>query len=677
MLNKIAILLITYKTHEFTKKLVNQIEQYDSSLYDLYTHDNSVNNKGFDQTVINWLNTHKGNYKGYWVLNNDTQLNLEQNYFEKFLEYLNNDEEIALLSTHVHDLSPVKIAQNQEYGEPRLVKYIDFMHAVISNSFLEKINFKNADYFFGGLDFDLSYTASKLNMKLLVDYRYSLTHFAGQSSKVNLPAEDLNNYITGNNINTELNESFHVTNNKLLLSKMLERHEDLKSFDDCGKWKSKYAGYIGDSYKEIEFNEAISLYNNKKFKKAKALFKRAYIAGKMEALDYFSYISNYTQDFEDSELLEKYVDRTTYSTERQKYEYLATQQHYFKKPSSIKEVVFYVKPDAGRAWDAVHTEEGVGGSEIAVINLSQELAKLGYNVTVFNRCHTEGNYNNVQWKHINTFDEYEKSNNIDILVVSRLPEFRFVNPKTKVYFWAHDLNYYNKITPTNWQYFDKFLILSKFHFKFFKTSYPWIPTDRFEILPNGINLDRFNKKIERNNKKLIYSSNPDRGLTFLFDVFEKLYKWDSDLNLHVFGYYPDNVRKHPSYWKDMPGVIYRGYHDQEKLAEEYLSSKLWLYPCTWLETYCITALEAQAAGTPAVVSEWGVLRDRVGNGGIVVDGFLKDKDHLTKFVNAIKLLLTNEELWEKYSRAGIEQVQSQTWTNVAKTFSYIINNGNI
>ena len=195
----------------------------------------------------------------------------------------------------------------------------------------------------------------------------------------------------------------------------------------------------------------------------------------------------------------------------------------------------------------------------------------------------------------------------------------------------------------------------------------------FEILPNGLDLKRFEQKISRNPKKLIYSSNPDRGLVVLFDIFEELHKWDPELELHVFGYYPDNVRKHPKYWKEISGVIYRGYHKQYELAAEYLSSKLWLYPCTWLETFCITALEAQAAGTPCIVSEWGPLRERVGNAGLVIDGFNKDLDHKKRFTEAIKKLLTDEDLWNRYSLTGKEQVKHQTWSNSAKRLMEISN----
>jgi glycosyltransferase involved in cell wall biosynthesis len=351
----------------------------------------------------------------------------------------------------------------------------------------------------------------------------------------------------------------------------------------------------------------------------------------------------------------------------------AQNTHYINVKAPIKTIVFYVKPGPGHAWDPGHTEEGIGGSEIAVIQLSKELVKLGHKVYVFNFCKEVGVYDGVVWKTIEEFDSFEKSNFIDVLVVSRWPEFRFVNPKTRVYFWAHDLNYFDRINATNWQYFDKFLILSKYHYRFFSCAYPFIPAANYEIMSNGLDLGRFDQVVKRNPKKLIYSSNPDRGLIVLIDIFEELHKWDPELELHVFGYYPDNIRKLPTYWRDTPGLIYRGYADQKELAMEYMSSKLWLYPCTWLETFCITAIEAQAAGTPSVVSDWGCLRERVGNAGIVVDGLIKDEDHKKRFGDAVKLLLTDEKLWLDLSVAGKKQAENFSWKQTAEHFVKVCN----
>jgi hypothetical protein len=95
-------------------------------------------------------------------------------------------------------------------------------------------------------------------------------------------------------------------------------------------------------------------------------------------------------------------------------------------------------------------------------------------------------------------------------------------------------------------------------------------------------LERFENKdnILRNRKKLIYSSNPDRGRDFLLKMFPRMLEKDPELELHIFSYYPAEIADREEFRKEIPNVHYRGYVDQETLAKEYLSSGVWVYPCT-------------------------------------------------------------------------------------------------
>ncbi len=673
MIDKLAILLITYKTHELTAKLVNQINHFDNKIFDLTVIDNSDINIGFDQTVTKWIESNS-DYIGYWLLNNDCSLDVSKNYIEKFIDYIKADSSLGIISTKIEDGQKHFMPQKADLIGTQIVEYIDFQNAVLTNGFVKEYNFTNP-YFFGGLDFDACVFAKKNNFKLIIDYNLLVKHSFHKSFNEMEPLEDIKNHIKILGIDINLTLTFEKINANLITYGMTSRYADLKIFADCVYMKQEMMNKAPVSYGDSEYDLGQIYMSGSKFTDAGNSFKRAIIAGRLDSIPlYSSCVFNEYDYLNGAEFLSKYVDRTGYAVERSTYEYMRAQaDHHFANVKEKYVIGFYVRPDAGHPWDPEHTDEGVGGSEIAVINLSKELAKLGHKVIVFNRCAMPETYDNVEWKHLNDFDEYERSNPFDHLIVSRLPEFRFINPRTKVIYWAHDLNYYERITPTNWQYFDKFLILSRYHYRFFSEAYPWIPTDFFDILPNGLDLTRFEQTVERNPKKLIYSSNPDRGLTILLDMFEELHKWDPELELHVFGYYPDNVRKHPTYWRDMPGLIYRGYHNQKDLAREYMSSKLWLYPCTWLETFCITAIEAQAAGTPCIVSEWGPLRERIGNAGIVIDGLIKDQNHKNRFINSIKELLSNDKQWNEYSRNGLEQAKHFTWKSTAEAFIKIIN----
>lgn len=599
---KLAIIVVERKDPENTVLLKNQLSMYNSALYDVYEL------RAGDDVRQLFKKLRLKNYIGYWMLDNNCVLSVDEKPLEFFNLLLTNDDNIALISTRNTSSGnlPVHIVPTTSVS---IVEYYDLRNIVLSKSLVDKLMLDAA------MPLELMIKNVIPGMFVLVDGRLSI--------------------------------------------KYVDQEHNFKTLSDQQKYYSDYG--------ILNYTLGNELWHKANVEKALPHFKRAAVSQAADSVHYVTSILEFYMRFEEeAAFLESLVPLSSDIQAISEYA-KAQRDTYGVDIKSKKRFVFYIVPDAGHPWDSRHTETGIGGSEIAAIRLSASLAKLGQEVIIFNNCAEEGTYEGVTWLRKEKFDDYEANNFIDVLIVSRLPEFRFVNPRTLVYFWAHDLNYYKRITTSNWAYFDKFLILSNYHYKFFSEAYPFIPSTSYALMTNGLDLTRFDQKIVRNPKKLIYSSNPDRGLHHLFDIFEELHKWDPELELHVFGYYPENIRKHPNYWRDMPGVIYRGYTEQYELAAEYMSSKLWLYPCSWLETFCITAIEAQAAGTPAVVSDWGCLRERVGNAGIVVPGTYKDVKHIASFIEATKLLLTNEEEWQKYSDAGKRQAQEYTWDNSAAT----------
>ncbi|MEH2223851.1 hypothetical protein [Nostoc sp.] len=62
-------------------------------------------------------------------------------------------------------------------------------------------------------------------------------------------------------------------------------------------------------------------------------------------------------------------------------------------------------------WAPPSVKNGIGGSQEAIIYLSEELFKLGYQVTVFNRCGgMEGEYNGVVYQSIDKFNFQDSFN---------------------------------------------------------------------------------------------------------------------------------------------------------------------------------------------------------------------------------------------------------------------------
>jgi predicted O-methyltransferase YrrM len=70
----------------------------------------------------------------------------------------------------------------------------------------------------------------------------------------------------------------------------------------------------------------------------------------------------------------------------------------------------------------------------------------------------------------------------------------------------------------------------------------------------------------------------------------------------------------------LAGVTMRGWVSKEELATAWARTETWLYPCTFAETFCLTALEAAASGTLIVCPDLAALQNTVGDRGLVVPG---------------------------------------------------------
>ena len=126
-------------------------------------------------------------------------------------------------------------------------------------------------------------------------------------------------------------------------------------------------------------------------------------------------------------------------------------------------------------------ESFVGGSEEAVIRLSQELSKLGWRVTVYaDPGEEEGEYDGVRWL------PYFKFNHLDhfnILVIWRVPQHLDVEFKAKqIYVWCHDIQNNLEWNDERVKKLTKAIFLSKWH----RDNVPALPDDKVIISSNAI-----------------------------------------------------------------------------------------------------------------------------------------------------------------------------------------------
>lgn len=123
----------------------------------------------------------------------------------------------------------------------------------------------------------------------------------------------------------------------------------------------------------------------------------------------------------------------------------------------------------------------VGGSEEAVINMSRELQKLGWEVTVYgDPGNDEGLHDGVNYL---PYYKFNKLDNFNILISWRQLGF-FDQPLSakKKYLWLHDIPNKMEYTPERTKEIDKIFVLSRWH----RDQIDHVPDEKVWITTNGI-----------------------------------------------------------------------------------------------------------------------------------------------------------------------------------------------
>ena len=331
-------------------------------------------------------------------------------------------------------------------------------------------------------------------------------------------------------------------------------------------------------------------------------------------------------------------------------------------------------------WDADTPDlKGIGGSETACVKMAQEFTKLGHSVVVFSDCTRPGKYDGVVYERYTDFES--RKQDYDLFVCSRQAWAMnqiSVHAAMKV-LWVHDIhcNCPDELVKDRLPEFDKILCLSEWHREFFLKHYPYLNRAKVITTRNGIITSRFqNPQLDRPNR-LIYTSDAPRGLDHLLDLFPRIQAQVPDVELDVYhgleGWRACAKNNPPEMAKidaleakmgAIPGVHHIGRVNQQVLAEAMLGSKVWSYPTMFLETYCISAIEAQAAGCVPVTTALAALKETV-RSGFKLEPPVDDR-YDEAFIGHVVSLLKDDELRAQHMKRGIEFASQLSWETVAK-----------
>lgn len=306
--------------------------------------------------------------------------------------------------------------------------------------------------------------------------------------------------------------------------------------------------------------------------------------------------------------------------------------YFIKKTSSGRDIVF-VCDYTEKEWDyKIAMEKGVGGSEEAVINLSREFVKRGYNVTVYNNCGNKTKeYNGVIYKPYWSWNFRDKQ---DITILWRYPRYaNYEINSEKVFVDLHDVIPEAEFTEKRLKKIDKIFVKSDFHRRLF----PSIEDEKFVIIPNGIDISLFDIEVERDKYLLVNTSSPDRSLSALIEIFKKVQEKIPEVKLKwAYGWDIFDIshigNQEAIAWKNLmineikklKNFEILGRINHREVAKLYKKGNIFIYPTEFAEIDCISARKAQLAGCYPITTDFAALDTTIKFGDKIKSSKTKD-----------------------------------------------------
>lgn len=422
-----------------------------------------------------------------------------------------------------------------------------------------------------------------------------------------------------------------------------------------------------DNRAEPLYNISLIYYNDENYKECYKILKQAYSIEipkrKILQVQYRTYIEEIPMlllevclklnKINEAKGICKKLEKTNLDSSRFKnamsyIKSLDEEKQVIVQKSSCPLIVFH----SGMEWDPV-TMKNTSGSEIMTKNMAEEFRRRNNRVIVFvNSLKNETIISGVEYKDSEKYISFLNENYVDILIVSRFTKnLIYTEGVRKVYLWLHDILPQGDSFNTHGIKFKAVLCLSKWHKKYFCEQYKF-PKEMVIVTRNGISPERFNKSVDKIKNRFIYSSDPKRGLDDAISIYQELKNSISKSSMMVLCDKSEISGKTLKLINDDKSIQLKGRVNQDRLAEEYLKSDIWLYPTKWRETYCITALEAQMSRVLCASYSIGSLPEIIGDRGILA----KDSKDI---IRKLKMVLNNDDVKNTLINKGKQWASKQ------------------
>jgi len=301
---------------------------------------------------------------------------------------------------------------------------------------------------------------------------------------------------------------------------------------------------------------------------------------------------------------------------------LLRNKNFIKEKSSGKDLVIYCYA-TNNEWHA-NTQKGIGGSEEAVINIADQLSKLGWNVSVYNNCgYKDKKCGSVTYKPHWTWNYRDKQ---DVVIIWRQPAaLDYDINADRIYVDVHDVIQPGEFNEKRIAKMTKALFKTQAHRKL----YAHVPDDKVAVIPNGMDFALFDQDIKKDQYLMVNTSSPERSLDVLPKLFKEVKKrvpqakckWAYGFN--NFDTVHAGSEPHMQ-WKqetldamEEAGIENLGRLSQKDAAKLYLEGNVFAYPSLFFEIDCISAKKAQACGATPVVTNFAAFPESVKNGVLI------------------------------------------------------------
>jgi glycosyltransferase involved in cell wall biosynthesis len=366
---------------------------------------------------------------------------------------------------------------------------------------------------------------------------------------------------------------------------------------------------------------------------------------------------------------------------------------YRKTTSSGRDLVVYCDHTPHQWNPELFKARGFAGSEEAILYLTRELAKLGWDVTVYNNCgHKPSVDEGVTYRPLWDFHPGDKQ---DVVILWRTAKPLDWNiDAEKIFVDAHDTMDEN--------FFIKRKRIEKLTGIFFKSQFhrsicPNLPDAKVAVIPNGLDLDLLQGSEPKDPYLLINTSSADRSMGVLPKLFREVrarvpqarLQWAYGWNF----FQSFNAQKADRLqWMertreeiDAAGIETLGHLTQTEVAKLYRRAALLAYPTEFAEIDCISVRKAQACGCVPVTSDFGALAESVQfgvkiaapkrdiwNQGARFQFGIEDPQMQRSWVDATVELLTDAAKRSRLAAEGSQWARQFGWPQIAARWDAVL-----